>query len=313
MVKCISLVLLIAGLAICSVYAGNNRLSGNSESLKLIKQQRQQDSLKVSQIKRDIVLYRQDIMKAINDLDIIALRVQNGLLTPSTQKAAEVADSTRMKALHNYKEVLHDLTNMINSYASDSLITTRDQINTISFQEIKTELDKDLREVTNFINGLETTVTNAIPETKPEKAVKENKEIPQETAIVVEKANPEAQRDYENAKIFYDNGDYEGSIDLFVAFLKKYPKQELAPNAQYWLGEAFYSTKNYQRAIKEFEHVTWKYPDSKKAADAQFKIGLSYLELKNKSKARQELEKVKNQYPDYERIDQVNKYLSGLK
>ena len=52
---------------------------------------------------------------------------------------------------------------------------------------------------------------------------------------------------------------------IFSKIVAGAPRNALAPNARYWLGECHYSQKRFQEAIAEFEKVVQDYPDSHKA------------------------------------------------
>jgi len=64
--------------------------------------------------------------------------------------------------------------------------------------------------------------------------------------------------------------------DLFQDFLNRYPKDELAANAQYWLGETYYAREEWNDAIVEFQKVLKEYKGSDKVPDALLKIGMSF-------------------------------------
>lgn len=64
--------------------------------------------------------------------------------------------------------------------------------------------------------------------------------------------------------------------ELFQEFLTKFPKDELAPNAQYWLGETWYAEKKWNDAIVEFQKVLKDHKGSEKVPDALLKIGMSF-------------------------------------
>ena len=64
--------------------------------------------------------------------------------------------------------------------------------------------------------------------------------------------------------------------ELLQDFLARYPKDELAPNAQYWLGETWYAEKKWNDAIVEFQKVLKEYKGSDKVPDALLKIGMSF-------------------------------------
>ncbi|OKH89505.1 hypothetical protein LF95_05930 [Thalassospira sp. TSL5-1] len=63
------------------------------------------------------------------------------------------------------------------------------------------------------------------------------------------------------------------------AFVKAHPKDPLAGNAQYWLGETFYVRGNYDQASLAFTEGFQNYPDSSKAADNLLKLGMSLANL----------------------------------
>jgi len=91
---------------------------------------------------------------------------------------------------------------------------------------------------------------------------------------------------------------YQEAAKAFVAFLKKYPDDELAPNAQYWLGEAHYVSQHNAEALQAFEVVVSRYPDSTKAPGALFKVGRLQQAAGNKDAARASYEKVLKDYPE---------------
>ncbi len=314
MMKYISLVLLVLMLAACSSNAGykqdRNAQKEHLEMLNMIKQFQQETSVKMAQVERDIVFYRQALLKAITELELIELRQNSSQTGPKELNEEAQADSLIQQTIRLQKQKLTDLKTMLNSYISDSLYTSSFHFNTISYQEQIAQMEKELTEIKEYFQKINPNIGSVTTE-KPVIKEKKPKQIAKLT--VEEPNNPEAQLAYDNAKVIYDSGDYEEASGMFRSFLEKYPLHELAANARYWLGESYYSMEEYNKAIGEFEKVTWKYPDSGKAPDAQFKLGLSYLQQGNKLQARQELEKVNRQYPNYEQMNQVNNYLSGLK
>jgi len=58
--------------------------------------------------------------------------------------------------------------------------------------------------------------------------------------------------------------------------MNRYPKDELAANAQYWIGETYYAEKKWNDAIVEFQKVLKEYKGSDKVPDALLKIGMSF-------------------------------------
>jgi tol-pal system protein YbgF len=73
-----------------------------------------------------------------------------------------------------------------------------------------------------------------------------------------------------------DGGQPARARDLFTEFLQKFPKDELASNAQYWLGETYYAERKWNEAIGEFQKVLKEYKNSDKVPDSLLKIGMSF-------------------------------------
>src|SRR5438132_1320492 len=73
-----------------------------------------------------------------------------------------------------------------------------------------------------------------------------------------------------------DQGQPAKARELFQDFMNRYPKDELAANAQYWLGETYYAEKKWNDAIVEFQKVLKDYKGSDKVPDALLKIGMAF-------------------------------------
>src|SRR5205823_4970197 len=86
---------------------------------------------------------------------------------------------------------------------------------------------------------------------------------------------------YSLAKQRLDQGQTAKARDSFQEFLQKFPRDELAANAQYWLGETYYAEKKWNDAIVEFQKVLKEHKGSDKVPDALVKIGLSFQAQKD--------------------------------
>lgn len=105
-------------------------------------------------------------------------------------------------------------------------------------------------------------------------------------------------RDYEAALGHFKAARYKEAATAFAAFVQKYPSGTLAPNAQYWLGNAWYAQRNCAKAIEAQSVVTTKYADSPKAADAWLAIATCQKEMGNAKGARRSLETVISAFPN---------------
>jgi tol-pal system protein YbgF len=90
---------------------------------------------------------------------------------------------------------------------------------------------------------------------------------------------------------------YGNAIKLFTQFLEKYPHNDLADNALYWIGECYYAVADFQKAITTFKKVVDKYPRGMKVPDALLKTAYSYFSLNDKKRAHHYLKLVVEKYP----------------
>jgi tol-pal system protein YbgF len=104
--------------------------------------------------------------------------------------------------------------------------------------------------------------------------------------------------EYQNAFELIREARHAEAVQAYTQFLQQYPDGKLAPNAQYWLGEAYFLSKDMEKALVEFEKVLNLYPASSKVPDAKVKIGYTYYELKKWAKARDILTGVMTTYPN---------------
>jgi tol-pal system protein YbgF len=102
---------------------------------------------------------------------------------------------------------------------------------------------------------------------------------------------------YETAYGYLLQQDYASAQAGFRDFLKSFPKDALAPNALYWLGESHYVQKNYSDAAEAFDLVVTAYANSSKAPDAQLKRGMALAQLGKRQDACASLGGLASKFP----------------
>ena len=117
---------------------------------------------------------------------------------------------------------------------------------------------------------------------------------------------------YKKARNLLVEDNFKAAADLFTEFIKNYPKNALADNAAYWLGECYYSMGDYNKAILVFYDLTKKYSKSEKVPDAILKLGYSYLSLDDSNRAHHYLKKVITKYPFSPAADKAQKKLGSF-
>jgi tol-pal system protein YbgF len=102
---------------------------------------------------------------------------------------------------------------------------------------------------------------------------------------------------YEQAQRDKSSGALDLSMQGFEEYLKWYGNTELAPNAQFAIGEILYGKNDYEGAIRAFDTVLERYPENNKTADAMYMKGMSLLRAGKRNQAAQEFLNVIQKYP----------------
>jgi len=106
-----------------------------------------------------------------------------------------------------------------------------------------------------------------------------------------------AQDQYNYAMGLLTQANYPAAEQAMRNFVARWPKDPLAGNAQYWLGETFYVRKDYASAATAFAQGYEKYPKSSKAADDLLKLGMSLTNLNQKPDACRAFARLQRDFP----------------
>ncbi len=118
-------------------------------------------------------------------------------------------------------------------------------------------------------------------------------------------------QDYETALGHFKAARYKEAANSFAAFVQKYPSSTLAPNAQYWLGNAWYAQHDCKRAIDAQNVVTTRYADSPKAPDAMLAMATCLQDMNNAAGAKRALETLIAKYPAAPAAETARQRLKG--
>jgi len=92
-------------------------------------------------------------------------------------------------------------------------------------------------------------------------------------------------------------GNFDLAIEGFNAFIKNFPSNEKADDAQYNIGEAYYNSRKLQQAIAAFTRVIDDYPNADKVASAYFKRGKAEVALGENENAIEDFKLIVQKYP----------------
>ena len=102
---------------------------------------------------------------------------------------------------------------------------------------------------------------------------------------------------YQAAFALLRQADYPGAEQALRAFVTQHPKDPLAGDAQYWLGETFYVRKNWKDAAIAFAEGYQKYHKSGKAPDDLLKLAMSLGNMGQKTNACTALQRLDHDFP----------------
>jgi len=107
-----------------------------------------------------------------------------------------------------------------------------------------------------------------------------------------------AAEQYEAAKQMLIDGNFAGAEKAFARFVADHGDDELAGEAQYWLGETYYVRGAYQEAGRVFADGLSKYPNGSRGPDTLLKLGMSLSALNQKETACSTFDELDRRFPD---------------
>ncbi len=122
----------------------------------------------------------------------------------------------------------------------------------------------------------------------------------------------EPQALYEAAIRQFRRGSYETARSGFDEFLRLYPNDVLAPDAQFFRAETFAENDDRDAALAEYARVLELYPNSRRASTALYKSGQIELQQGNIDDARTYFDRVIQGYPDSDEVELARRELGQL-
>jgi tol-pal system protein YbgF len=165
-------------------------------------------------------------------------------------------------------------------------------------------VEDQIKQIKNKLNALEGQQTVGRKETEEPK---EQAQKPVKQAASKDKVSL-----YEEAYDDFKDKKYKGAREKFETFMKEFPQDELADNAQFWIAETYYGEKDFEAAILAYETVLKKYPKSEKAVGALLKQGFAFIELGDKKTGKTILEKVMELYPTSREAELAKKKIDEI-
>lgn len=186
-----------------------------------------------------------------------------------------------------------DLANQIEALKSE-LAKLRGQVETLTY-----ELDATKKRQQDFYIDLDERVRKFEPNTAAGAAPAPGAAPTAGQPAAAKKASDPAEeaRAYEAALNLFKAGKYKESAAAFETFVKNNPDSDLAPSAQYWLGNSHYGLRDCKKAIEAQKIVVARWGTHPKAPDAMLNISTCQQEMGDAKGAKQTLEMLASKYP----------------
>jgi TolA-binding protein len=88
------------------------------------------------------------------------------------------------------------------------------------------------------------------------------------------------------------SGRYDLAIQEFMQYLKYFGTTDMAPTAQYYIGDILYSQGKLQDAVNAFDSVLERYPDNSRTLDARLMKGRSFVKLGQRNEGANEFREI---------------------
>src|SRR5882762_10944094 len=105
-------------------------------------------------------------------------------------------------------------------------------------------------------------------------------------------------RMFDTARADYAAGQWSLAVTGFDAFLKTFPRSEMADDAQFFIGETYYAQNRWADAIAAYNQVIQNYPMANAVPDAYYKRGLAQERLGQLDAARESWTTAVTNFPD---------------
>lgn len=123
---------------------------------------------------------------------------------------------------------------------------------------------------------------------------------------------PSAEATYENANRDLSGGKIDLALQEFQEYLKWFRNTDLAPNAQFHIGEIYLRQGDNDNAIKAFDAVLETFSENNKTADAHFFKARALFQAGQKTAASKEYCEVVKRYPKNPLAPKAKSALLGM-
>jgi tol-pal system protein YbgF len=213
-----------------------------------------------------------------------------------TSQASSTADLEHMKAAIDAQSGrIEDLEHIIKRIIERDLSGLDDMRSELTLMTQKvSDLEMMVKQQQEYLKLERPTSTERQEPIRRSTTPKES--APEVAAIPAKKETSELSL-YDSSLATYREGKYQEAREGFEDFLKRYPKSDLADNANFWIGESYMALGRYEQAILAYQEVIKKYPNGNKVPSALLRQAIAFVEIKDEMSAKLLLQKIIKNYP----------------
>jgi tol-pal system protein YbgF len=160
------------------------------------------------------------------------------------------------------------------------------------------KLSQQLTDMQNLLQSIDAKVSGGSPAGAP--ATSEPGAGPDTGAPPAAPPSISADTLYQNGLRDLTGGKYDLARQEFSDYILHFPSNDLASNAQFYLGEVSYAQNDFKGAIASYDKVLVNYPKSFKLAASLLKKAFAELELGMRASGTRDLREVIRRFPGSE-------------
>jgi tol-pal system protein YbgF len=244
------------------------------------------------------------VMKRLMTLSMLALAVAAAPAAAQSREQRQMMADIRMlqEQTQEIAVAVATMTQALQALVQDSIKAVNTRLDTANdatrkgFADQKVVIDdmgKDLRAIRERVDDTNVRVSNVREEIE---ALRNSIPVAAPGAISAVPADPNAPlpalpapttgtppstaglsptRMFDTARADYAAGQWSLAVTGFDAFLKTFPRSEMADDAQFLIGETYYAQNRWTDAISAYTAVIQNYATGDKVSEAYYKRGLA--------------------------------------
>ncbi len=238
----------------------------------------------VAQLQEQIRLLQQSVDSKTGHIEELSRQAAEGT-TRSTAAVTELQRSIQSNSTDLGKQVLQPLAAMNNRI--DGISQDMQSLQT-SVAEQNSKMSRIQQQLVDLMNAIKTVQAPAPPppsSTDGAGFTPPSGQLPGTSSGVPPISSVQL---WANAKRDYEGGNTDLALAEFADYVKYYRDTDLAPSAQFNVGQIHFFIKKYDQAVQDFDQVLEAWPINPKTAEAHYMKGRALTNLGQTVEAKKE-------------------------